>query len=414
MYWIFLLLFIVLLKIQLFYLVKSIKNNDNKNWLSFFSMVGSSIISCILIVLYANFYSPNVAESGILVIFFSVVSFLIYCLLLGFGFLIKIIQKLKGVKILRLDKKVKIKRIAIPIIFTLFISICICFVDFIVYKYMDKLECERYDTVKVEKLSDMVDYINKKYDVNYTVNDNVFYREYKYNKYAVNEKKHNDFYVGIFDDGNDVVTISLNKDGFLSDNLQIREIGYLLGDYYSNVVGHDIEFVEIRHNDGMFRDDLINEILQFKFNEIITMDNLELFIDELLKNDVEMIFYMKDRSNRDKVLKDIIDKLKDLEDKVNVKELAIYLYDANSKLNVEEKNILVRGDYKYDEIHLSYYSSHMFGFVYVSNDIEFNEEFNKNNEFVAIAFSNSKYYGADKYKQKDVIDINNWTVYEFE
>lgn len=420
MYWIFILLYVVFFIIQIFNLFKALKNKDNKHWINLFSTAVASIISCILIVLYQNYYSNSGGidgYDGILVILISVIALLLYFLCLFLSVLLKIIQvrelKQKNVENKKVDKKIKKKMVFKSIFLILVTSVVLCCFEFLFYQYLENMDNKRYDEVKETKLVNMTNYINNKYNLNYTVEDNVFFREYKYSDVEIAEKKHNDFYVGIFDNGEETIAVSENKEGFLSDNAQTEEIGYLIRDYYRDIISPDVDYVEIKNSDGFCKDDLINEVLQFKFNEIITKENIENFIDELLKNDVEMIFYVKDREDREALLTNLIDKLSYLEEKKNIKGLSIYLYDSNEDLIVEKENILTRGDYRYDEIHLSYYSSHMFGFVFVPNSIEFSDDFDRENEFVTIAFSNQKYDKAEDYKDKDIKLIKDWTIYNF-
>lgn len=418
MYWVFMVWYIVILILLLFNLFKSVKNKDNKHWITLLSTIIGAILSCILIMSYEFINTQSTYLDGIVVLLFTVLAGLIYGFISLLSIILKLFQKRrlknKGIIKEKIEKKTKRRRLATPILYIALITICICFVDFLVYEHKEVVEKNRYDTVKKEKIEKMVNYINDKYDAEYTVEDNSFYREYKYDEVEMAPKKHNDFYIGTFDNGEESITVSINKDNFLSDNAQIKDISYLIRDYYSDIVGIDIEYVVIKNKDGNYEDDLINNTLQFKFNDLITRDNIGEFIDELLNNnDVEMIFYVKDSNNRNDLLEVLIDKLSYLENMDNIQGLSIYLYNSKEELIIQENYIELYGDYLYDEVHLNYYAANMFGFIYVPNSIEFSEEFDKENTFVTIAFSNKKYAQGYKYEDKEVKTIKDWTIYDF-
>lgn len=418
MYWVFMVWYIVILILLLFNLFKSVKNKDNKHWITLLSTIIGAILSCILIMSYEFINTQSTYLDGIVVLLFTVLAGLIYGFISLLSIILKLFQKRrlknKGIIKEKIEKKTKRRRLATPILYIALITICICFVDFLVYEHKEVVEKNRYDTVKKEKIEKMVYYINDKYDAEYTVEDNSFYREYKYDEVEMAPKKHNDFYIGTFDNGEESITVSVNKDNFLSDNAQIKDISYLIRDYYSDIVGIDIEYVVIKNKDGNYEDDLINNTLQFKFNDLITKDNIGEFIDELLNNnDVEMIFYVKDSNNRNDLLEVLIDKLSYLENMDNIQGLSIYLYNSKEELIIQENYIELYGDYLYDEVHLNYYAANMFGFVYVPNSIEFSEEFKEENTFVTIAFSNKKYAQGYKYEDKEVKTIKDWTIYDF-
>lgn len=418
MYWVFMVWYIVILILLLFNLFKSVKNKDNKHWITLLSTIIGAILSCILIMSYEFINTQSTYLDGIVVLLFTVLAGLIYGFISLLSIILKLFQKRrlknKGIIKEKIEKKTKRRRLATPILYIALITICICFVDFLVYEHKEVVEKNRYDTVKKEKIEKMVNYINDKYDAEYTVEDNSFYREYKYDEVEMAPKKHNDFYIGTFDNGEESITVSVNKDNFLSDNAQIKDISYLIRDYYSDIVGIDIEYVVIKNKDGNYEDDLINNTLQFKFNDLITKDNIGEFIDELLNNnDVEMIFYVKDSNNRNDLLEVLIDKLSYLENMDNIQGLSIYLYNSKEELIIQENYIELYGDYLYDEVHLNYYAANMFGFVYVPNSIEFSEEFKEENTFVTIAFSNKKYAQGYKYEDKEVKTIKDWTIYDF-
>lgn len=418
MYWVFMVWYIVILILLLFNLFKSVKNKDNKHWITLLSTIIGAILSCILIMSYEFINTQSTYLDGIVVLLFTVLAGLIYGFISLLSIILKLFQKRrlknKGIIKEKIEKKTKRRRLATPILYIALITICICFVDFLVYEHKEVVEKNRYDTVKKEKIEKMVYYINDKYDAEYTVEDNSFYREYKYDEVEMAPKKHNDFYIGTFDNGEESITVSVNKDNFLSDNAQIKDISYLIRDYYSDIVGIDIEYVVIKNKDGNYEDDLINNTLQFKFNDLITKDNIGEFIDELLNNnDVEMIFYVKDSNNRNDLLEVLIDKLSYLENMDNIQGLSIYLYNSKEELIIQENYIELYGDYLYDEVHLNYYAANMFGFIYVPNSIEFSEEFKEENTFVTIAFSNKKYAQGYKYEDKEVKTIKDWTIYDF-
>lgn len=420
---VFLVLFIAFLITQLLYLYKSFKTSDNKYWVTLFSLIVGSFLCCILIGLYEFLNIDRTDIEGLLIVIMCIIAAMVYGGSLLLSIVLKLFEvwKLKKSGIVRekLDGVVKNGRIVVGILSIVCISVCVCSFDYAKYETEVYFENKRYDSVKKDKVVKMVKYLNKKYDTDYTVNDLVYYREENYDDDGgwFYSEYFNIPYIGVFDNGEKKITVADRK-GVLSDNGQLGEVNALISDYFSEITGVKIDFVNIRDDYSSFEDNHIGMTMQNGFNELITKDNVDLFFKELLKGDcVELIFYVKDGKDREEKLNLLTGKLNYLT-KENIDSLVIYFYDENEELVIKEKMLDLTGDHKYGydgENSSDYDDECKFGYYSVSNNHEFYTNYIDNEGiYTVVAYSKDKNDKGYKYRDKLTIEINNWIVYEFE
>ena len=148
---------LIVLIIQIFflisYLIKAIKNKDNENWLIYFSLSISSLISllafiiCTFSTLYVKFFllffSNSITGENFLTSYFS--SYLslfllfIYFIFFIIGLIIKCIQvknnKKNNICIPKLDRKTKLKYMIMPSIVIIILTIIVCIITLIWYNF---------------------------------------------------------------------------------------------------------------------------------------------------------------------------------------------------------------------------------------------------------------------------------------
>lgn len=429
MYILFMIWFLLLLIMQIVYLVKSVKTKHNKNWIGLFAIISSSILSTILLCFYSLFYGINGEWKIILVFILGVVSIIIYTIMLIISIILKVLEvkKHKKLNIIRekMKKKTLQKAIIIPILIIILISICMCVVDYSKYIIQEKIETKRYNETKQIKIEEMANFINKKYNMNIDIEDSIYYREEDYSIHTGffgNGKKYNIPYITVFEKGNQKITVA-NRKGVISDNAQLKDVNYYIGDYFGEIVDTDIDFVQIRKTyNGNIQDDTINSILQNGFNKKITQNNINDFIDEIFKeDDLELLFYVKDTDDRIGLINTLTLKLSYLKKYNNIKRIMIYIYDKNEKLLVNNIEKELNERYKQYNIADDYSDDYKFGYYYVPNDFEYHYSDDENskfknekfNIFVASAYYNlNRGYGPGQGNKKYEI-INDWYVYTY-
>lgn len=148
---------LIVLIIQIFflisYLIKAVKNKDNKNWLIYFSLNISSLISllafiiCTFSTLYVKFlllfFSDSITGENFLISYFSfylsLLLLFIYFLFFIIGLIIKGIQvknnKKNNISIPKLDRKTKLKYMIMPSIVIIILTIIVCSITLIWYNF---------------------------------------------------------------------------------------------------------------------------------------------------------------------------------------------------------------------------------------------------------------------------------------
>ena len=416
-------LFIVAFIVQAYFLYTAFKKKDNKYWIMLFSLILSSILGCFIIGLYEIVDIDRTDMEGLVIFILCILAGLVYAGVFILSIILKFIEKSlvnKSGKVREtLSKDTKKVAIVMPLLCTVFVAFTFCSFDYGRYEARDYIEEKRYDSVKEKKIIEMVKYLNDKYDSEYTVSDLVYYREENYDDDGgwFYSEYFNIPYIGIFDNGEKKITVADRK-GILSDNGQLGEVNVLISDYFSEITGVKIDFVNIRDDYSSFEDNHIGMTMQNGFNELITKDNVDLFFKELLKGDcVELIFYVKDGKDREEKLNLLTSKLNYLA-KENIDSLVIYFYDENEELVIKEKMLDLTGDHKYgyDGENTSDYDDECkFGYYSISNNHEFYTNYIDNEGiYTVVAYSKEKNDKGYKYRDKLTIEINNWIVYEFE
>ena len=385
-------------------------------------MILSSILGCFIIGLYEIVDIDRTDMEGLIIVILCILAGLVYAGVFILSIILKLIEKSlvnKSGKVREtLSKETKKAAVVMPLLCTVFVAFTFCSFDYGRYEARDYIEEKRYESVKEKKIIEMVKYLNDKYDSEYTVSDLVYYREENYDTDGgwFHTEHFNIPFIAIFDNGEKKITVADRK-GILSDNGQLGEVNVLISDYFSDITGVDVDFVQIIDEYTMDEKNHIGMTIQNGYNTLITEDNIDLFLKELFKGDsVEIIFYVKDGEDREEKLDLLTSKLRFLEQSP-LDNIVIYLYPENEELIIEEKKLDLVGDHKYgfDGENTSDYDDECkFGYYYVPNSKESYRYFERENEFTVIAYSLRRNSYGYKYNDKDTRLLNEWIVYEFE
>ncbi len=362
-----LILLIILFALETSYLKKSVKTKNNRNWLILFTLIFSSIISLFLLANYWETFSNQEALSEILGNFFVIV----FLFIANFGILfisiiIKILEimrfKKNGIIRDEIDIKTRLKLTVFPFLLIIFVLISLCSVDYAYYKYKEQQEIKKYNEIKKEEIKKMVSFINDKYDINFKEKNCVDYVEKDYSTRGFFPITYNIPYIAVFKQNNETITV-IDRKGFISDNRQLKDIHYIIGDYFTSITGINIEFADL----GEYT---VNSVLEYDFNKKITHENINKFIDiALKKEDFQLIFYVKDTVIKEDLISDLISKfnyLKSLTDDIEVyfyksDEELLVKFDDNKVDNEEDKYETTPNNDDYDK----------FGKYYVDNDFTY-------------------------------------------
>ena len=304
------------------------------------------------------------------------------------------------------------------------VSIVICATAYLSYVIQKKSESADYNQTK-EEIEKMVNFINDKYNLDFQEKDCIYYREEDYSRHSDllgNGKTYNIPYIAVFENEKEKITV-VDRNGTLSDNGQLDELNYYIGRYFEKIVGSDIDFVQIRKTgNGNIEDDTINHILQSKFNEKLTEDNINDFMEEVFKEEnLEFIFYVKDSADREDLINGITTKLGYLKDYHNIERVMVYIYDKEEELVVNSIEKEFNDEYEQYMASDDYYDDYKFGYYYVPNDFEYfysdsessvlkDEKFNT---FVASAYYNlDRGYGSNQGDKQYEI-VNGWYIYTY-
>ena len=358
---------IILFALETSFLKKSVKTKNNRNWLILFTLIFSSIISLFLLANYWENHSSQRTLSEILGSFFVIV----FLFIANFGILfisiiIKILKTLrfkkKGIIRDKIDIKTRLKLTVFPFLLIIFVLISLCAADYAYYKYKEQQEIKKYNEVKKEEVKKMVTFINDKYDINFKEKDCIDYVEKDYSTRGFLPITYNIPYIAVFKQNNETITV-IDRKGFISDNRQLKDIHYIIGDYFTSITGINIEFADL----GEYT---INSVLEYNFNKKITHDNIDKFIDiASKKEDFQLIFYVKDTVIKEDLINDFISKfnyLKSLTDDIEVyfyksDEELLVKFDDKKAYNEEDKYETTPNNDDYDK----------FGKYYVDNDFTY-------------------------------------------
>jgi len=140
--------------------------------------------------------------------------------------------------------------------------------------------------------------------------------------------------------------------------------------YYYQKTGIKFDYIEFNKSYGgssRGNDNIINAVLQTKFNTLITDKNIEQFLDYILQeSDLSISFYIKDDSeNNIETLKyNITNELEYLRDYDNIEIVKVYGYVG--QLDIKHKEIEFPDEHKdYGNSSDDYYDGYKFGCYYI-------------------------------------------------
>ena len=377
-------LFILQSIFNIYFLIKSIKSKDNRNWLILFSINISSIISVVLIGIYA-LSNPFLGWNGLgylLICFLSLCADL-FLLMVNSIFKIIEVRKNKKQNIIpeTLNRNVKNKAIIIPLILITLSTLSLCGFDYSKYVIEQRGELNTYNNIKKKEINKMASFLSNKYNINIQENDCIYYREQDYTRHSDifgNGSTYNIPYITVFRYNDEIITVADRK-GFISDNRQLGELNEILTKYYYQKTGIKFDYIGFRKSyvgSWNGNDNIINIVLQTKFNELITDKNIEQFLDCILKeSDLSISFYIKDdNENNIETLKyNIINELEYLREYNNIEIVKVYGYIG--QLDIKYDKIEFPDEHKdYGNSSDDYYDGYKFGCYYLdttSNNFTF-------------------------------------------
>ena len=377
-------LFILQLIFNIYFLIKSIKSKDNRNWLILFSINISSIISVVLIGIYA-LSNPFLGWNGLgyLLICFLALCADLFLLMVNSIFKIIEVRKNKKQNIIpeTLNRNVKNKAIIIPLILITLSTLSLCGFDYSKYVIEQRGELNTYNNIKKKEINKMASFLSNKYNINIQENDCIYYREQDYTRHSDifgNGSTYNIPYITVFRYNDEIITVADRK-GFISDNRQLGELNEILTKYYYQKTGIKFDYIGFRKSyvgSWNGNDNIINIVLQTKFNELITDKNTEQFLDCILKeSDLSISFYIKDdNENNIETLKyNIINELEYLREYNNIEIVKVYGYIG--QLDIKYDKIEFPDEHKdYGNSSDDYYDGYKFGCYYLdttSNNFTF-------------------------------------------
>ena len=149
----------------------------------------------------------------------------------------------------------------------------------------------------------------------------------------------------------------------------------------------------------------IAEVIQNDFNEKITNENIEVFVNKILsKEDLELTFYIKSDNDKKKTTENVIDNLSYLKKYENIENIMVYVYDKNEKLVVKKIEKEYNDEYKYFNTSDDYDDDYKFDFYYVDEkECKF---------FMKLHFDLDRGYSPRKHNKAGKV-ISDWYIYEF-
>lgn len=327
--------FILPLIINIYFLVKSIKTKNNRNWLILFSLNISYFISLVLIVWYLltsdqQQYLELRRDIGWGFALLYELHFYLFLLILNSIFkIIEVIKnKKQNISKKTLERNIKIKAIIIPFTLIILLTLIVCGFD----------ECKYFINVKSPEINKMVSFLNNKYDINIKESDCIYYHEQDYTRVTAflgleDRITYNNIpYMAVFKNGNELIAV-VDRKGFISDDRQLKELNDILINYYYQKTGIKFDYIEFNeaYNDSYEgKNKIINEVLQNDFNELITDENIEQFLDYIFSQatDLSISFYIKDNNenNIESLKCNITNELEYLRGYPKVKNVDVYGY----------------------------------------------------------------------------------------
>lgn len=361
-----LILFLIMIFLNILYFKKSFNHRDNKDIIMFFSFNFFSLI-CIILYTVLSISNSYVIKSYLINLIALLLIFLIFIVRI-----VIIIFKKGSFYVMKkkLETKEKIKAIFLPFLVLLLLFIIFFVIDFGLGYFKTKEKTRKYDEKRTEEILKMVSFINKKYNIDVSIDNCIYYREEDYNN-------HSDFlgngydafipYIGLFEYNNEKITV-VDRKGILSDNYQLSDINKLITDYFYNQTGIKFDYIEFKksyYGSYCGDDNIINYILQEKSNNIINENNVKEFIDEILKVDeLSIEFYTRD--NNEQIRKQITENLSYLKNYENIEKLEVNFY--SNELNIVHKEKEFPDEhYNYGNNEDDYDDRYKFGCIYIDN-----------------------------------------------
>lgn len=271
------------------------------------------------------------------------------------------------------------------------------------------------NTPEKQRITRMAEFASEKYGMNITPSPIEYGEE--------NKERHSDIFgngftrdipyyaVFPFNDGEIYV---IERDGVLSDNGQLADISYMLGDYLTDVTGYEIEFVEVRSvYNGNTYDTKISEFLQREFNDLITEENIGGFFDSLCNTpDTQLVIYAHESQNQTEMLSTVTEKLSVFAEKETVREINLFIYSgelAIDRYDVREKVTDSNGNVDYSQW------DYIFDYYYAVNPyMNFSDKDRTDNSIILMAdMILDRGYTAGHGMCTNEYEMNGWIIGEF-
>lgn len=271
------------------------------------------------------------------------------------------------------------------------------------------------DLSKQGRINRMTDFINEKYGVSIS-SDPIEYGE-------EDKTRHSDIfgngftrdipYYAVFPFNDEEIYV-IERDGILSDNGQLSDISYMLGDYLTEMTGYEIEFVEIKYvYNGNTYDTKIAEFLQREYNALITEENIGDFFDRLCATpDVQLLIYAPENQDNDAMLKETTEKLSQISEKETVREIILYVYSGELKTDrYDVKKMVTDSEGNVDYSQWDY----IFDYYYAVNPYNnFSDKEKTDNDFIIRAeMILDRGYNAGHGQAVNEYELNGWVISEF-
>lgn len=383
----FTILFILLFIVNIYFLIKSIRKKDNNNWIISFSLNISSIFSVILILGYSLYNnSISILDSlGYLVIYLF--ALFLYIITLITNTIFKLLQirknKINNIVIKKIAKKTKKKLILLPLLCVISLSIVFCGIysaQGALSTLGNKIIHTKYNRVRNNEINKMADFLNKKYKLKLDKKDCIYYREEDYSEHSDvlgNGKIYNIPYIAVFKTDNEEITVTDRK-GFISDNKQLKDINTIITKYFQEKTGIEFSYVEFGKSyvGNWYGDDnVINIVLQTKFNKLLSTENVEELLNYILQeSDLSIKFYIKNNGNDKNLIYKITKQLSYLKSYSNIDILQVQGY--KKELTIKHKKIIFPSKHQnYGNSGDDYDDGYKYGCYYVdsnANEFTFN------------------------------------------
>ena len=229
------------------------------------------------------------------------------------------------------------------------------------------------DALRRGKIKEMTEYLNEKYGYEITDADCIYFREEDHSGHgdALGFGRTYDVpHIAVFDYQGKKITVT-NRDGFLGDDNQLKELSELLSTHFSQSTGLETAFVEVRNsNNGDIKDEMLNQLLHHSFNEKLSQANIEQFVQLMLnRKDLELIFYYYPQENIHAQIEQITTALYPLSEHSNLEQLRFYiLADENLQVYYTQPWVMTQTE---EENLAESDESYIWGHYHVPNDVEY-------------------------------------------